>query len=937
MKKYQTGGLAAAADPGMYFGDDPATGYLGILASQHQTTPEARDRAREILDSLMEEDTFADEQEILEQFKQTAEEARQALMEARQRVLADKYDKSQMWLAAAQALGTPTRTGGFGETLGNLAGSLRQPLADQQAFRRAKDEQLLGLDQAMTGVDQSLLENEFRLAQVRREMMGDLGKEALKILGKSSTSRPYVSPGSRRRDTEMATTLNDWQTQKKADAVKSLAEMRDAIEMLGESDVISGPLVGIFPKLARDVIFPESANVQELVETTAQRSLKAILGGQFGEREGQMLLERTFNPRLDESVNRERAFRLYKMLELAAQQKDKALEYFSQYGTMEGFDGKMNWTIEDFELTHEVRLEDGTVVIVPESWGKEEIEDWYAKPVDERKQYQKFSRGGSVFEYKKGGRRRKRRYAEGGVVDIGDLGQTSELGPRDEEDEDALRDILLTLGAAGGGAGAGLGLEAISNRLQELHRGIPRVSRGERLVGDALELGGVDPRKLTADVKRARRSGVPMMPMDASGRMGQELTERAMMAGGDEAERAIGALESRHEGSAQRVGRQVEKSLRTPEFFAEEQKLTDRLYSRAKEAYEKAYSENPAIKVPKFWATLFDSKYGQQAIEHALEFMELEGKPIGKEDAIGMVRKPTLQFFDMVKRGFDQIIRKEEAQGSTPLGHALRGQRNKLVKFLDDPKNVTPAYQEARRQYKGDLEVLQALETGRKEFHRMAPQELKDAMEGMSVAEKHALRTGVAQRLYEVIYGPSTDVKAARRIIGSEEMKNRLQLLFDKPREWRVFEAALEREMEMFESEKKSIRRAESGRTRRMTDDLVAMDDPLSKIKDKMGRGPLAWALRILPPYWGRGRKRIELSEKDADEIVRIMTTGDLKELDALGERLSEVQTRTKKRRGRRGKAGAVGTAVGAALAALGITGDDEEEEEDVVSIEDLD
>lgn len=296
--KYQTGGLAAAADPDVREDIDPATGYLGLLASQYTTSPEAQDRAREILDDLMAEGAFEQEEELLERFKETAEQSRQALKEARERLLADKFDPRQKWLAAAQAFGAPTRTGQFGETLGSVAGALRGPLAEEAEFNRQRDQGVLGIDQQLAGVDENLLMNEFKLAQLRRQQMTDLGQEALKTLGKASTGRPPTpTPGVKSRDQKMATIANDWITKDASDAYKMIAELNEAVDIMRESDDISGPYMGILPKWARDIAFPESGNVQDLVENTAQRSLRAILGAQFAQKEGEMLLARTFNPR----------------------------------------------------------------------------------------------------------------------------------------------------------------------------------------------------------------------------------------------------------------------------------------------------------------------------------------------------------------------------------------------------------------------------------------------------------------------------------------------------------------------------------------------------------------------------------------------------------------------------------------------------------------
>ena len=925
------GALAQVTQP-----DEMGGAFAGILAQFNRTTPEAQRFAREYLDQYQDYD-FSAEEEILEQFRETAEQSRQALRDTREKVLADEYDPRQKWLAAAQAFGAPTRTGHFGETIGKVAGAIRGPLAEEHEFGQAKTERLLELDQSLAGVDQGLLMNEFKLQQMRREQQGDLAKESLRQLGRQAPGvAPNVTdiPAIKSLDQKMATEYADWASGGQADVQFQLANLSEAINQLETNDDISGPWIGILPKMARDVFLPESASVQETIETVAQRSLKAILGGQFGQREGEMLLERTFNPRLKQSTNRARAFRLMQQIKQAMSEKTRAMEWFQTKGTMAGYDGRTTWTLDDFlppPVLRQFRVEGGEIVWFPEDWTRQERIEYYEAqgtgldPEEEEtgfaiggKVRRRYYHGGSVsgFRHKKKSPQfhlkygRRARYQAGGdVTDLYAEDEEEEIPGIGDDTEGFLPQELLELvgGGIGGGA-AGLAAEETGTRLYELQQGLTRPPKSEQFIGTAMDVSGVEPEEMVADVKRGRRARVPDLPMDRSGNVTRALGERALMAAGDIGDSALEILEQRHAGSKERVARQVEAGLKTPEFFSTEQKMTDRLYSRAKPLYQKAYKENIAVKMPTFYGDMVKSKYGMQAVEHALDFMEMAGKPIGRANALGMVERPSLEFLDQLKRGWDQMIRKEEAQGHTPLGKLMRDQRRRLVRFLDDPKNVTKTYQEARKQYKGDLEVLEALDTGRREFHRMPAEEARMMINDMSWAEVNALKTGFAQKLYDIIYNPSGDIAAARRLIGSPEMRRRMILLFDKAPEWRVFETALEREMDLWEKGKKTIRRADSGRTSRQIGEVMSMDDPLNAVKDAISRGPIMWVMRTI----GWGRRGRGLSEKQADEIVDILMTKDITELNKLAPKLEYAGRYARTRRGRRGKAAAIGAAVGA-------------------------
>jgi hypothetical protein len=71
------------------------------------------------------------------------------------------YDKASLLFQAAGALGKPTRSGGFGETLGNLGEAMAGPLSKEAEKQRARAQQLqqlqlarqkLGMEMAGQGV-----------------------------------------------------------------------------------------------------------------------------------------------------------------------------------------------------------------------------------------------------------------------------------------------------------------------------------------------------------------------------------------------------------------------------------------------------------------------------------------------------------------------------------------------------------------------------------------------------------------------------------------------------------------------------------------------------------------------------------------------------------------------------------------------------------------
>jgi hypothetical protein len=92
---------------------------------------------------------------------------------------------------------------------------------------------------------------------------------------------------------------------------------------------------------------PNALQSREQVEEVVQRNLRAVLGAQFTEKEGERLISRAYNPRLPPEQNARRLRRLFLQMESSAQQKQQMVDYANQNGTLRGYQGKMP-SISDF-------------------------------------------------------------------------------------------------------------------------------------------------------------------------------------------------------------------------------------------------------------------------------------------------------------------------------------------------------------------------------------------------------------------------------------------------------------------------------------------------------------------------------------------------------------------------------------------------------------
>jgi hypothetical protein len=151
--------------------------------------------------------------------------------------------------------------------------------------------------------------------------------------GKAATAGAGFTPGQKRLDEKYAESLNEWTSGGGyAGAMESINRLRQAFEPLKSSDSITGPIIGRLP-----VEPPTTTRVRQDIEKTIQTELRRILGAQFTEREGAAFLARTFDPKLEESVNLQRVERELARLEQVVALKQQQAEFFQETGSLKNF------------------------------------------------------------------------------------------------------------------------------------------------------------------------------------------------------------------------------------------------------------------------------------------------------------------------------------------------------------------------------------------------------------------------------------------------------------------------------------------------------------------------------------------------------------------------------------------------------------------------
>jgi hypothetical protein len=364
-----------------------------------------------------------------------------------------------------------------------------------------------------------------------------------------------------------------------------------------------------------------------------------------------------------------------------------------------------------------------------------------------------------------------------------------------------------------------LGVSGAARRLhslQERLRGLPGISTGDRRTIGAIDAdlrnsGNADWQDLTDMMRDDRRLKVPSTLGDLPDMNSTRgLAKAALSKDTDAGRQYADQLEQRQSQAGTRVGDKVNTALAPDPYLKHTDDLREALYKNSAPLYDAAYQAFPAVRSQALM-DLMNTPAGNEAAQRAMIKMRNKQRPIGAANAVtGMVEKPSLEYLDNVKRSLDDMILREEGSGAnyqaTDDGRILRGMREKLRNEIDQatqlPNGQPGPYQQARQQYGGDLEVLDALRSGREEFKGLTPEALQQKMQAMSFAERDAFRSGVAEYFFRQLGGATEGVNPAKRLLSNPDVADKLGSIFENPRDATKFIANLQREAEMFDTAK---------------------------------------------------------------------------------------------------------------------------------------
>jgi hypothetical protein len=161
--------------------------------------------------------------------------------------------------------------------------------------------------------------------------------------GQAGKAKP-VTEGQKTLDRDFAKEYSDYVAAGGSSQInKILADLKTVEDLLESNKTITGIKVSVADATGTlSALYPDAATAKDLAGGVIQSNLRAILGGQFAQKEGEALLARAYNPAQPQKDNLERIRNLRKQIETAASAKKRAVDYWEENeGTLAGFKGDL--------------------------------------------------------------------------------------------------------------------------------------------------------------------------------------------------------------------------------------------------------------------------------------------------------------------------------------------------------------------------------------------------------------------------------------------------------------------------------------------------------------------------------------------------------------------------------------------------------------------
>jgi len=220
-----------------------------------------------------------------------------------------------------------------------FAGTNRLQGLNQQKMMQ---EQKLEMDKAkLQGMRKDLTQEDINMLKEQYQHQSDADKwnAQMKMLDKklAADKGNSLTPGQEAADKAYGKDYQEWNPQGGyAGVEKQLGALESAAQALKDNPGMTGPVVSAMPDVIRRRTNPEAFALQQQVEQAVQGSLRATLGAQFTEKEGERIMRNSFDPALPAEENIKKLNATIQELKTKALEKERSAKYFEQTGTLKG-------------------------------------------------------------------------------------------------------------------------------------------------------------------------------------------------------------------------------------------------------------------------------------------------------------------------------------------------------------------------------------------------------------------------------------------------------------------------------------------------------------------------------------------------------------------------------------------------------------------------
>jgi hypothetical protein len=494
-------------------------------------------------------------------------------------------------------------------------------------------------------------------------------------------------------------------------------------------------------------------------------------------------------------------------------------------------------------------------------------------------------------------------------------GGLSGLGESESKDVFSAEDIASRLGSAAKGAGVGSVVGgALTKSAQVLspaltgamERFSPRMSENVAKMHLLEDIGrsGMTPEQVGKEWERMYKAGVPAQLFDVS----QPLTNRAEVIAqrpGQVGAQIESDIAARQAGQRGRVMQATRETMGVKgDYYSTEEALTKALRSNAEPFYEAAYQ----AKIPTQAQAKLQSEMDRikeafpEAISSAKKLYASDGEgKMGKfgttDIKIGQNNPPMKTFeevpevkqWDYIMRGLYQAS-KSAGEGTPLAGNAL-AMRRRIGEILDQD---VPAFRAARAVYKGDKEILEALENG-KAFNRADPELIAREWKDMGAGEKQAYRVGALKNMRDNIFG-SADTSDVTKRVGQniQDRREALRIIMPNPTSARLLEETLEAEARLYKNANRITGGPATARRIAGGKDLDASDFHLLGIATDIAQGKPSGIWKAMTQVLSGD---VLVPEARANAIGKILRSGTPKEIRSAIDSLQKFSEESARKR----------------------------------------